>query len=281
MSKAPILPGFYQNITGGDYHSGPGISKSHLDQAAVSGLHYWAKYIDPNREPEKATPAKILGDATHKAILEPDLLTKRYIARPDGIDGRTKEGKAALAELQAQAAGRTILSADDYKTVVAVRDAVHRHPLASGLLKNGAAEQSFYAVDDETGELVKCRTDWLCTTGLVVDVKTTDDASPSAFARSVGNYRYHVQDAWYSDVMKAAVGEPPSHFVFIAVEKEWPHAIGVYFLSDEDRATGRSLARRDLTRILQCRSAGIWPDFASEPVELRLPAWARNQSFEG
>jgi hypothetical protein len=40
-----------------DYHAHPAISKSHLDQVAKSPLHYWARYLDPNRVVPEPTPS--------------------------------------------------------------------------------------------------------------------------------------------------------------------------------------------------------------------------------
>jgi hypothetical protein len=112
---------------------------------------------------------------------------------------------------------------------------------------------------------------------MVVDLKTTVDASEGAFARSANTYRYFVQDPWYCDVIRTAIGEAPSHFVFLAIEKDWPHAIGIYFLDDEDVDRGRKTGRRDLHRIIQWRDAQDWPDYATHPKPIALPIWARQQ----
>jgi hypothetical protein len=109
----------------------------------------------------------------------------------------------------------------------------------------------------------------------VVDIKTTDDASPDAFGKSAANYGYDVGSAWYSDVLEAHYGRAPEHFVFIAVEKPEPHAIGIYFVEPEVMAAGRVIARRNFHRILEWRAANNWPDYGINPMPLRLPAWAR------
>lgn len=261
-------------MTNDEYHAGPGISKSHLDViAGKSPLHYWAKYIDPNRVREEPTAAMKLGTAIHAAVLEPDLLHKTCVADP-GIDKRSNAGKAEWAAFKAEHAGKLILPDDDFQACLQVRDAVLRHPVARGLLSGGKAEQSFFAIDSETGELVKCRTDYLQDSGaLVVDVKSTDDASPTGFAKSVANFRYHIQPPWYFDVLKTAFGEAPANWVFLAVEKKPPYAIGAYFVHPTDVERAREVARRDLARIVECKRAGSFPDFAAEVLPLELPRW--------
>jgi hypothetical protein len=265
------------HLTNEAYHQGPGISKSHLDVAAVSPAHYWAAYVDPNRAPREATPAMVLGTAIHTAVLEPDLFLPQYVQEPD-ISRRSNAGKAEYADWVQANTGKTVLTDAQWKAALGVRDAVLRHPEARKLLASGAAEQSFLAVDEQYRELVKCRTDWLDWGALrIVDVKSTDDARPEQFIRSVLTYRYHVQQAWYEDVISQALGEePPRTWVFLAVEKTPPYAIGLYTLPSALVQAGRAQARMDLARIVNCRMLGAWWDFASAgPVELALPAWLR------
>lgn len=262
--------------TNEQYHAGPGISKSHLD--AIKGLsprHYWHRYLNPNREPEDPTPALLLGSAVHSAILEPDDFKSQVIESP-GFDRRSNSGKAAYAEFYAKHAGKIVLEPKEFAACIAIRDAVHSHPVASGLLRGGRPEQSFYAVDKETGELIKCRTDYIHDSGaMIVDVKTTDDASPDGFGKSSANFRYPVQTAWYHHVLDEAYGEHPEQWVFLAVEKNPPYAIGIYFTEHDVVTQGAIAARRDFLRIVEHRRSGVWPDYGMDPQPLKLPAWAK------
>lgn len=262
------------DCTNEQYHSGPGISKSHLDQIASGSLrHYWHKYLNPNREPTEPTPALVLGSAIHAAILEPDLFLTQYVGNP-GIERRSNAGKAEYAAFLAENAGKTILTDDQMQAALAVRDAVHLHPVASGLLRDGKAEQSVYAIDNETGELIKCRIDWLPNSGaMIVDVKTTEDASPAGFGKSAANYRYPLQTAWYHDVLDQSVGEHPPHWVFLAVEKTPPYAVGIYFTDPADVERARIAGRRDFLRLVEAKRANYWPDWGVEAMPLQLPTW--------
>lgn len=257
-----------------EYHSHTeSISKSHLDTIAnASPLHYWSKYLDPNRERSEPTPAMVLGSAIHSAILEPDLFGQEYVTEPTGINRRANAGKAEYEAFCAANKGKTVLGTDQMEACLAVRDAVHRHPLAAGLLTGGNAEQSFYAVDPETGELIKCRTDYMAG-DLIVDIKSTEDASPEGFGKSAANFRYLVQTAWYQDVLDAAFGEHPELWVFLAVEKKPPYAIGIYYPNAADIAIARAAARRDFLRIVEHKRSNTWPDYASEARALSMPAW--------
>lgn len=260
-------------MTNEEYHSAPGYSKSHLDKIADCPAEYWHHYVNPEREPVAPTDAMVQGTVIHSAILEPDLFESQYLVLPD-LNLRTNAGRAERDAIVAANPGRTIITVDQRDVAKAVRDAVHRHPVASKLLRQGRAEQSFFAIDPETGELVKCRTDWFNEgAGMIVDVKSTDDASPSGFGKSCANFRYFLQPPWYQDVLKAAYGEAPPWWVFLAVEKKPPYKIGLYFPQPDDIELGRRVARRDFLRILECKRTGDWPDYATEVRPMELPGW--------
>lgn len=264
------------------YHAGPGISKSHLDAIAEengkSPLHYWHKYVNPERVRDEPTAAMVMGTAIHTAILEPDLLNQTVVCGLD-IPKRSAADKAEWANFEAANAGKIILRAEDYQTVLAVRDAVHKHPVASSLIKDGQTEQSFYATHPETGELIKCRTDLVSNSGeFILDVKSTDDASPEGFARSAANFRYHVQQSWYQDIFDIIYGEHPPYWMFLAVEKKPPYAIGIYYLPNEAVNLGGLLAQRDLRKIVEHKRNNEWPDYGTEVKELLLPGWYMKQA---
>lgn len=266
-------PGVYSGITNDAYHSGEGISKSGLDLIGRSPLHYWAKYLDPQREPQEPTPAMLLGTAIHSAVLEPHSFANDYVVFPK-IDRRTKEGKAYYDELVAQAAGRTIISADDYATCVSIQDNVRRHPAAQVLLNDGEPELSVYWRDEQTGVLCKCRPDWMnYKANTIIDVKSTDDASPAGFQKSIVKWGYHVQAAWYLDGVKAATGHAPKAFIFAAFEKTRPYATAFYYADEDMIELGRQLYRERLDVFAACLKNNSWPGYPQQLSPISLPGW--------
>jgi len=274
-ANAPVKFGLV-DCTNAEYHGGPGVSKSHLDVIARSPLHYWQGYVNPERAPREATPAMVVGTAIHSAILEPDLFTSQYVVAPD-INRRTNAGKAEWAAFVDEHEGYAVLTQEQYDTALGARDSVRRHPLVRDMLSRGKAEQSYYAMDSDTGLVRKCRFDWLdYERGFALDVKSTVDAS-AEFMRSCLKYRYHVQQAWYVDTLTLAVDfeQTVRDWVFLAVEKDPPYACALYRLPSEMIRAGRRAAVRDLALIAQCRSSDEWPGYPTDVSELALSGWQR------
>jgi hypothetical protein len=254
--------------TNADYHADPAVSASHLHAVAKSPQHYWARFLDPDRTPLEPTAAMRLGSLVHCAVLEPDELGKRYSRCASRT---TKAGKEQAAELAAR--GIEAVSDSDWSLAVAMNGSVRNHPAASALLKHGKAEQSFWWNDSTTGLRCKCRPDWFYGS-TIIDLKTTTDASPAGFARSVANFRYHVQASHYLAGLHGA-----ERFVFIAVEKTAPYAVAVYELDADALAAGNELRLRDMRMIADCRATAEWPGYGDHLQTLSLPSWAlRNET---
>lgn len=260
-----------------DYHSHPAVSKSHLDQIARSPLHYWARFLDPNRVVPEPTAAMAIGSAVHTHVLEMQKWDATYTVAPDGLDRRTKEGKAAWAQFEAESVGRTVLSRADADLVMQIGRAVYSHPAAAMLLQlPGKAETTWMWTDEATGLKCKCRPDWLTDDGgLIVDLKTTEDASPAGFRKSIANWRYFVQASWYLDGVQAATGRRPEQFIFICVEKKPPYAVAVYAADAEMIEAGAKQARLDLDKLALCKAADHWPGYSEQIELISLPAWMR------
>jgi exodeoxyribonuclease VIII len=260
-----------------DYHRHSAVSKSHLDQIAKSPLHYWARYLDPNRVVPEPTPAMAIGSAVHTHVLELDQWDARYVTAPEGINRRTNAGKAEWEAFETASTGRTVLSRTDAELVMRMGHSVFAHPAAAMLLAMpGKAETTHMWTDEATGLQCKCRPDWLTDDGsLIVDLKTTEDASPAGFRKSIGNFRYFVQASWYLDGVERATSKRPEQFIFVCVEKRAPYAVAVYAADAEMIAVGAAAAARDLEVLATCKTAGAWPGYSDQIETISLPPWMR------
>jgi hypothetical protein len=270
-------PDEQEYLNNADYHRHHAVSKSHLDQVARSPKHYWARYVDPNRVDPEPTPAMLMGTALHTHVLELDQWDARYVMAPEGIDRRTKQGKAEWEAFSVAATGRTVISKADADTVMRMARSVFEHPAAAMLLGlAGKAETTWMWTDEASGLECKCRPDWLTDDHrLIVDLKTTEDASPKGFQKSVAAWRYHVQSSWYLDGLERAGGTRPDQFIFIVVEKKPPYAVAVYAADADMIAAGAKQARLDLDTLAVCKAADAWPGYSDQIETISLPPWMR------
>lgn len=185
--------------------------------------------------------------------------------------------------------GKIAISANDYKNMMNSLRAVWRDPASALLLKDAFVEQSFFVTKREivpcprTGDILhvedvlrKCRTDIITSNGrIVADLKTTDDVSVAGFGKTIAQRRYHVQAAWYLDVLAELYGnDAPKEFVFIAAQKTRPYDVAVHVLTGEQIELGRRLYQRDLQQILMCQKEGKWLGATNGlPVTAQLPDW--------
>jgi exodeoxyribonuclease VIII len=274
-----IKPGVYPDISNDDYHSGPGISNSGLNLLRKSPKHYWAAYLDPDREEREATPALRLGSAIHSAILEPHKFTNEFVAAPE-VDRRTKEGKDIYAAFLAKAEGRTVITAKEMETVGRVARSVMTHKVYRKVFERemGKAETSIYWEDKDSGVLCRIRPDWLGA-GVILDVKTTEDASPDAFMRSIFTYGYHRQAAFYIDGCRQS-GIDPGAFMFMALEKSSPYAVAFYYAEPEMIEQGRKEYKKLLRIYADCLATGNWPGYPEKIVPINLPEWYLAQQMK-
>ena len=257
-------------ITRTNYWTHPGVSQSQLRDLARSPMHYHAMHVARTARREE-TSAMRFGSAIHAAVLEPDVFASEYAVQD--WDARTKEGKARRDDVLAS--GRLVISPEDAETISSMTDSLRADPLASRILASRTHTEHPIAWEDAmTGVLCKGKPD-LCVTvngkTSLVDLKTTADADPESFSRSIASYGYALQAAHDLDGWRAAVGDVDS-FVFIAIEKTAPYAIGVYEL-DADAITRGAAKRAHLLDLLAtCRAEGRWPGYA--PQTIGLPRWA-------
>ena len=167
-----------------------------------------------------------------------------------------------------KAKGKTFVSLDDLERLTIMKQRVLEHPAASTILNmSGVTEQSYQWKDSQTGEICKSRPDFHTDDGtLIVDLKTTSDASELGFQKSVHNFRYHVQAAFYLRSIEEA-----QQFVFIAVESKPPYLVAVYNASTDMINAGNRVADKNLATLAQCRKTGKWTGYSEEITTLDLP----------
>lgn len=249
----------------------------------------YAKPFDPKWAPDAISTVDEIKDRLRTLALKSsgnkaELKARLLEADPDVVFlDDVKEQHAAEND------GKIIISDEEYAKAEAIAAAIKAHPIASKLLApgTGTAELSCYWVDEKTGVLCRCRPDFWRHDDIVVDLKTTNDASPEGFAKSIHNWRYHVQDPFYQDGIRASIEQSgsdrkqPKAFLFVAVEKTAPYAVGVYRLDSDSADIGRREYRDDLDTYAACLGTDKWPGYGDKIQAIGLPDWRIRRELGG
>ncbi|EJI5828039.1 exodeoxyribonuclease VIII [Salmonella enterica] len=270
-----IQPGIYYDIPNEAYHAGPGVSKSQLDDIAdTPAIYLWRKNAPVDTEKTKSLDT---GTAFHCRVLEPEEFSKRFIIAPE-FNRRTSAGKEEEKTFleECTRAGRTVLTAEEGRKIELMYQSVMALPLGQWLVESGGyAESSVYWEDPETGILCRCRPDKIIPEfHWIMDVKTT--AEIQRFRTAYYDYRYHVQDAFYSDGYRAQFGEIPT-FVFLVASTTAEcgrYPVEIFMMGEDAKLAGQREYRRNLQTLAECLNNDEWPAIKT----LSLPRWAKENA---
>jgi hypothetical protein len=258
-----------------DYHARTELSSTEARLLLESPAKYrWKKDNPPLIAPSKKFD---LGTAVHSKVLgtgyDVEVIPQDILASNGAIS--TKAAKEFVANVRAE--GKVPIKQEDFDLIDGSAASILAHPGARQLFAQPAdAEVSVFATDPATGIPVRARFDFLpsaftlgAPSRVAVDLKTAVDASPDGFTKSIANYNYDVQRAWYLDALKWETGET-AELVFVVVEKEPPYLVGVYQLPTIWVEMGLTKARRARELFKECTDTNSWPGY-SETVELLSP----------
>jgi AraC-like DNA-binding protein len=230
-----------------------------------------------NRKP--SSPALVIGSGFHTATLEPEKLDDEFAVKPSEIDGqgpRTKHYKESFELMQKSEPDKQWLAPADYDLILemagsALDNPVLRHYMAD---INKVVEGTGYF--EMEGAKCKVRPDlYIPGAGVVIDLKSTQDASNRGFTKSVRQFGYLFQACWYMHALRL-LGEKPKQFVFIAVEKTAPYATAAYTIKESDINKQFSNMERACQLWAACQSSGIWPGYSDMVETLDLGSQITN-----
>ena len=269
--------GVYTGLDEATYHADPMEGGSLSVSGAKVLLKNPAKFRWQRDNPPEPKPQFLVGHAAHALVLG----IGAEIVEIHEKDWRKKE--AIAAKDKALAEGKTPLLSKDVEMVHAMADALRKKEIPSLLLSgNGQAEASLFR-RDESGVMLRGRVDWLPEPKaqmIVADYKTAANADPEAFAKAAADYGYHMQAAWYSDLITGLGLAESVAFLFVVQEKEPPYEVVVVQLDAIDVEIGRWQNRLAIESYQQCVESGVWPGYGDDVHLVQLPSWFRRR-FEG
>lgn len=278
--EAPVV---IDGMSAEQYHADCGsISSTGLRSILAPGCPAQFKWERDNPQPPKREFD--LGNAVHTAVLGEG----HDIVEIVGFSDYKKADARALRDA-AYGAGKVPLLPKEKKQVDDMAAVVRQHPIAGPLFApgTGVAERSIWWTDPATGIRCRVRPDWLIIRPeitVIVDLKTTTDASPDACSKAIESYSYHQQGALYIDGVQAAGLAPEgARFFFVFQSKKAPYLITVRELKDQDQDIGRARNEEALRRYAECVANDEWPDWTG-PVDtipqIGMPSWATIRQAE-
>lgn len=252
-------------MTNQEYHAAEGLSSSDFRLLAESPLHLVKKNLF-KLESKNLT----VGSALHKLVLEPKEFNDEFIVEEE-FNKRTKQGKEDYEKWCQSVEDKSILTKSEFEKITKM--ALNVKEIAGGLLCNGEAEKSVF-IKDSNGITRKCRPDYYIESlGIVIDVKTTKDGDSFSFAKSLYEYNYYLQGAWYLDTLELA-GFNAKRFIFITVESNSPHMVRVNEISEDALELGRKKYQKLYDEYLEY----LKTNRCNVVKEIDLPSWVYEKS---
>ena len=265
-----------QGIDNNAYHGSGELSRS----TAWSLINTCpAKVRHDINNPKPSSPALVIGSGFHTATLEPEKLDDEFAVKPNEIDGqgpRTKHYKESFELMQKSEPDKQWLAPADYDLILemagsALENPVLRHYMAD--IDKVVEGTGYFEME---GAKCKVRPDlYIPGAGVVIDLKSTQDASNRGFTKSVRQFGYLFQACWYMHALRL-LGEKPKQFVFIAVEKTAPYATAAYTIKESDVNKQFSNMERACQLWASCQSSGIWPGYSDMVETLDLGSQITN-----
>lgn len=283
MDTAVSEPRVEYGMPAHEYHAVRAMSKSSAAALLRSPAHWFCDgdAVDDEIAADVAstTPAQAFGKLVHAMVLEPHTVGKVGIVRPDW-NLKTKAGREERDSWRAKNPHSLLFSADDWQRAKDCASAIQAHPAARLLLDGGRPEVSIFWNDERTGVPCKCRPDYLRDDLVIVDLKTTEDASPEAFARTCARFNYHAGHAHYSAGVQVMYGETPRSFILIAAEPHPPFGVAVYELDAEAVEAGARVMAKAADAWKEAAQRGWNTCYPPTIQPLTLPRWATYQPAE-
>lgn len=150
-------------------------------------------------------------------------------------DYRTKENSEWKTNFFETNKKKYIISTQDNENIKAMIANCELDSTVCALLKNTDYQTSLYWTDEKTGVKIKTRPDVMkVNRPVIVDVKTTKDASPKMFAKDCANYDYPTQAIiQIRGAIETGLFTQVDKYYWIVVENNAPFDVVIYEFNKE------------------------------------------------
>jgi exodeoxyribonuclease VIII len=293
MFDEKTAPGLYPEVPEEEYHAAELPDNSCLSDLLLSPAHcYWNL-----THPRPPSPSMQLGTAVHLLVLEPQSFNARYAAAP-GCDANTKKGDRCSRTAsvcrdgewfcsqhdqgEGPSSGPEIVDPQFLENVWAMKESLMAHKEIRSMLEGEEwpREMSTVFADPESGFNCKTRIDLMrpdITT--LLDLKTVryGGAKERSFAKSIFQFGYHRQAAFYLHGMNQLAPGLYDEFGWIVVETEPPYACALRQLEGKAIDLGREHVLPLLDKFAECAQQNEWPAYPHTDKRIEFAPWMTSQ----
>jgi len=264
-----------------DYHQSqferctPGyvMSSSDLREFAICPARYKAGV-----EEDTESSSMVFGSLLDCMLLTPSQLESRFAVQPETytdskgvVKPFTRQSKTCKEWIEAQK-GKTIvliLSGDKVEDAKIAVDRMVNDEIINSFINQSDVQVYISALweDEDTGLKVPLKSliDLLPRedseySSCIADLKTTRDASTMEFNRSIFKFGYHIQAAFYFDIVNAIKNDRDT-FCFIVQENKPPFQPGKRILHIDFLEMGRKEYQASLANYCKCLKSGFFPSY--------------------
>lgn len=271
----PSINKFYENINESLYHGDKRfVNSSSLKHILKSPQHY-LKAVN-----ESITPTQSMewGTLIHKAILEGESFINDLVVSIDFGDQRVKINREKKAAFEAENSGKIVVQESELFNIQTILQNLEKHNDAMSILKNAKCEMSGVFLESESNIRCKIRPDiYNEKINALFDVKSSKDIHIDEFSKSIWNFRYDIQNAFYRLGIDTITNKKIEHSGFLVVESSEPFSIAVYVCDDTILNKGSLDCRRALDLLKKCLDSGNWNSYQESAQSISLPYWALNK----
>lgn len=275
-----------ERMSNEEYHASPEFSSSQLKDMLRSAAHFYVNSISKEAKKE-ASSAMNFGTLVHTVFLEPEQFEHEFVIAPK-FDKRTKAGKEeALAWEQANQ-GKMLVNADDVENATRMAENLRTLGIYQDMIKYpGMPEASFFFTDPVYGLQLRVRPDWHIApcdawpNGLIIDLKTTEDARPMAFSKTCGNFAYDLSASMYREGFQQVYetdDKPP--FIFLVAERNTPFNVKQYKASDLFLSVGDNRYSKSKEKLAESLLVDDWDGYSKDLEDINLPQYLMKNAIE-
>lgn len=293
-----------------EYHAHPALGSSGMKVLLKSAKKYFHEFVKPDRGPKKQTAAMEFGSQYDCLVLETEQYFDRYMLSEDHKLPPVPKKKSetydqdlikydmAVVERnlyldRVEKSGKIVIDQESHDMAVAMRAELMSKPL-SFIIKEGIKQASIFwdelVIVDGVEIVVPCkiRPDIMlepdCNeyfpNGVLLDLKSTIDASPEGFGRQLFDLGYQISAAHYRNGFSKAFKLESYQDVpwyWVCSEKKPPYESVYRPITSEQLIDGEYHAKKALYTYAKAISSKKWEGYSETPEAAITPGWIMNR----